>query len=144
MDVVVMTLKSDPRAFTERELTALRGQISILLHELSKEDININIDDMIVEPKTGFVVIQFLTTTKSDNSKWQTLAGTQVVALLKRKLRNDPDMMVFPVVNVDTAICQNNCSGHGVCDQVSNSDVLRFLKFWNVPWLEIIFKLILK
>ena len=60
------------------------------------------------------MVLEFFTTVKSD-SGWHTLPGTQVAALLKRKLRNDINLLAYPVLEVDTAICQNNCSGSLLC-----------------------------
>nr|CAG4636763.1 EOG090X00QS [Ceriodaphnia reticulata] len=120
LDTVVITLKSDPRSFTENELTTIREQIALLLHQQGSINININIDDVMVEPKAGYshTVLQFFTTVKSE-SGWRTLPGTQVAALLKKKLRNDINLLAYPVLEVDTAICQNNCSGHGVCDQIT-------------------------
>lgn len=55
-------------------------------------------------------VLQFFTTVKSE-SGWRTLPGTEVAALLKKKLRNDINLLAYPVLEVDTFICQNNCSG---------------------------------
>jgi hypothetical protein len=61
---------------------------------------------------TGYTrtVLQFFTTVKSENG-WRTLPGTEVAALLKKKLRNDINLLAYPVLEVDTFICQNNCSG---------------------------------
>lgn len=53
LDVVTLTLKSDPRSFTENELTTIRDQIALLLHQQGILDININIGDIIVEPNSG-------------------------------------------------------------------------------------------
>ena len=58
-------------------------------------------------------VLQFFTTVKSD-SGWRTLPGIEVAALLKKKLRNDINLLAYPVLEVDTAICQNNCSGNNL------------------------------
>lgn len=118
LDVVTITLKSDPRSLKEGELTTIRDQIALLIHQQGTVNININIADIMVEPKSGYVVLQFFTTVKSDG-EWRTLPGTEVVSLLKSKLRNDINLMTYPVVDVDTAICQNHCSGHGVCDQAT-------------------------
>ncbi|XP_046464140.1 dyslexia-associated protein KIAA0319-like protein [Daphnia pulex] len=120
LDVVTITLRSDPRSFTDSELTTIREQIALLLHQQGSVNININIDDVMVEPKSGYTrtVLQFFTTVKSENG-WRTLPGTEVAALLKKKLRNDINLLAYPVLEVDTFICQNNCSGHGVCDQVT-------------------------
>lgn len=110
LDVVLITLKSDPRSLKEGELTTIRDQIALLIHQQGIVDINVNIADIIVEPKSSHVVLQFFTTVKSD-SGWRTLPGPEVVALLKSKLRNDLNLMTYPVVDVDTLICQNQCSG---------------------------------
>lgn len=53
LDVVTMTLKSDPRSFTESELNTIRDQIALLLHQQGSVNININIGDIVVEPKSG-------------------------------------------------------------------------------------------
>ena len=127
MDVVIITLKSDPRSLKEGELMTIRDQIALLIHQQGIVDININIADVIVEPKSSYVVLEFFTTVKSD-SGWRTLPGAEVVALLKSKLRNDLNLMTYPVVDVDTLICQNKCSGHGVCDQVTRHCVCQ--TFW--------------
>ncbi len=132
LDVVTITLRSDPRSFTDSELTTIREQIALLLHQQGSVNININIDDVMVEPKSGILsflfsfcvsvlllvlftgytrtVLQFFTTVKSENG-WRTLPGTEVAALLKKKLRNDINLLAYPVLEVDTFICQNNCSG---------------------------------
>lgn len=79
--------------------------------------------------------------------EWRTLSGAEVAALLRKKLRSDLNLLTYPVLDVDTAICQNNCSGmfhlqtrindllnllylvgHGVCDQYSRRCVCQ--SFW--------------
>nr|CAG4642290.1 EOG090X00QS [Evadne anonyx] len=127
LDVVIITLKSDPRRLKEGELMTIRDQIALLIHQQGIVDINVNIADVIVEPKSSYVVLQFFTTVKSD-SGWRTLPGAEVVTLLKSKLRNDLNLMTYPVIDVDTLICQNQCSGHGVCDQVTRYCVCE--TFW--------------
>lgn len=61
LDVVTITLKSDPRSFTESELATIRDQIALLLHQQGSVNININIDDVMVEPKSGIKLTIFLT-----------------------------------------------------------------------------------
>lgn len=51
LDMVVLTLKSDPRKFTENDLNVVRDQIKLLLHQ--QGNVNINIGDVIVHPKSG-------------------------------------------------------------------------------------------
>jgi hypothetical protein len=58
--VVTITLRSDPRSFTDSELTTIREQIALLLHQQGSVNININIDDVMVEPKSGIVFLIFI------------------------------------------------------------------------------------
>ena len=51
--MVTITLRSDPRSFTDSELTTIREQIALLLHQQGSVNININIDDVMGEPKSG-------------------------------------------------------------------------------------------
>ena len=53
LDVVTITLKSDPRSLKEGELTTIRDQIALLIHQQGTVNININIADIMVEPKSG-------------------------------------------------------------------------------------------
>ena len=140
MDVVTITLKSDPRSFTQSDLSTIREQIGLLLHQQGSVNVNINIDDVMIEPKSGReknivfllnrrsrymslilsvgytrTVLQFFASVKSETG-WRTLPGTEVAALLKRKLRNDMNLLAYPVLDVDTSICQNNCSGKSFND----------------------------
>lgn len=86
---------------------------------------------------TGYTrtVLQFFTTVKSENG-WRTLPGTEVAALLKKKLRNDINLLAYPVLEVDTFICQNNCSGITVNIKTKNMrfSYVFFFFFKFRPW----------
>ena len=62
--MVSITLKCDPRIFTEGELNTIRDQIALLLHQQGNANININIGDVIVEPKSGkknvYIIFNFV------------------------------------------------------------------------------------
>ncbi len=45
-------------------------------------------------------------------------SGKKVVRELLQKLAADSDLLPVKVVEIDTVICQNDCSGHGTCHQV--------------------------
>nr|CAH0104636.1 unnamed protein product [Daphnia galeata] len=70
LDVVAITLRSDPRSFTDRELTAIREQIALLLHQQGSVNININIDDVMIEPKSGHGVCDQFTRQCNCQSFW--------------------------------------------------------------------------
>lgn len=44
-------------------------------------------------------------------------SANEVVQHLRQKLRVDAGILGFSVAKLQTAICQNNCSGHGVCNE---------------------------
>ena len=57
----------------------------------------------------------------------ESVAGVDVVSHLKKELAADAELLGVPVLSVQTLICQNNCSGHGYCDQVTNHSSVVFL-----------------
>lgn len=42
-----------------------------------------------------------------------------MVKELLRKLKADADLLSLRIVSLDTVVCQNDCSGHGVCNQAT-------------------------
>lgn len=44
------------------------------------------------------------------------MPGPAVVAMLKNRFRQDTGLLEISVIQIRTLICQNSCSGHGVCD----------------------------
>ena len=55
-------------------------------------------------------------------------SGKKVVQELKSKLTADSDLLSLQIVDLDTLICQNDCSGHGTCHQGTRSCVCE--AFW--------------
>ncbi|XP_026816295.1 dyslexia-associated protein KIAA0319-like protein isoform X1 [Rhopalosiphum maidis] len=52
-----------------------------------------------------------------DDNKNKTLSGPDVVSMLKSKLKQDSSLLQLSVDNIQTTVCQNNCSGHGICEE---------------------------
>lgn len=46
-----------------------------------------------------------------DDIKNKTLPGPDVVSMLKAKLKQDSSLLQLSVDNIQTTVCQNNCSG---------------------------------
>lgn len=123
-DMVSIIVKSDPKLLNLVELTlnigtnifteSQKNSLILKLQMLLRDEVNIVVRNLRAEPKTGKTVLVFYVEKKGDKTS---LLGGEVVQRLKEKLRQDSGLLLLPVVNIDTAVCQNNCSGHGVCDQ---------------------------
>lgn len=49
------------------------------------------------------------------------IPANTVVQHLRTKFQVDASLLGFSVSTLQTSICQNNCSGHGVCNEVTRS-----------------------
>ncbi|XP_071478207.1 dyslexia-associated protein KIAA0319-like protein [Diadema antillarum] len=57
------------------------------------------------------------------------LPGVEVIRRLKSKgIAAQKTLLNYPVLEYDTVVCQNNCSGHGTCDQYTKRCVCE--TFW--------------
>ncbi|PSN49545.1 hypothetical protein C0J52_04994 [Blattella germanica] len=110
--LVELTLNIEGRMLTKQQESSLEMKLSLLLHE----EAVINVRDLRMEDRTGRAVIVFYVEQKGGKG---VIPGPTVVERLKAKLTQDSGLLELSVANIQTAICQNNCSGHGVCDQVS-------------------------
>lgn len=58
-------------------------------------------------------------TAEGEGEEKQAVAsGKKVVKELAQKLATDSDLLEFKILDLDTLVCQNECSGHGTCHQV--------------------------
>ncbi|XP_023702907.1 dyslexia-associated protein KIAA0319-like protein isoform X3 [Cryptotermes secundus] len=110
--LVELTLNIEGRWLTKAQESSLEMKLSLLL----RDEAEIHVRELRTEDRTGRAVIVFYVEQK--NSKG-VLPGPTVVARLKEKLMQDSLLLELSVANIQTVICQNNCSGHGVCDQVT-------------------------
>lgn len=127
-DTASIIVKSDPELFHLAELTLNIGanlltktqqdsiilKLQMLLHEV--QNIKIILRDLKVEPRTGKAKLIFFVQ-QENNGVIKSLSGVEVVQRLKDKLLQDSELLQLSVASIDTAICQNNCSGHGVCNE---------------------------
>ncbi|XP_063227382.1 dyslexia-associated protein KIAA0319-like protein isoform X2 [Bacillus rossius redtenbacheri] len=123
-DVVSIFIKPDPQLLQLVELTLnveaarlTRAQLDSLVLKLSlllREDAGVQVRALRPEDRTGRAVLVFLVARRRE-----VLPGPAVVARLREKLARDSGLLELGVAGVRTAVCQNNCSGHGVCDQAT-------------------------
>lgn len=134
MDSVTVTVKHDPKLFhlieiivdidanyiTEMQYNTLKGKLALLVPNGSKMIVR----NVVPEKGEGRAKITFYV----DGPNGNTLSANEVVKYLRRKLKLDASLLGFSVAKLQTSICQNNCSGHGVC--IEHTRLCECEAFW--------------
>lgn len=125
-DTVSVIVKPDPELLNLVELTlnigahllteSQKNSLVVKLQMLLRDEALIVVRNLMAEPHTGRACLIFYVQQKENKSS---IPGTEVVDRLKAKLKQDSGLLQLSVVSIDTAICQNNCSGHGTCDEAT-------------------------
>ncbi|KAK3919328.1 Dyslexia-associated protein KIAA0319-like protein [Frankliniella fusca] len=125
-DTVSVIVKPDPLRFQLVELTlnivgeqltkSQEDSLSLKLSLLLPGNPIVQVRELREEHYSGRAQMLFYVEDKSNKS---IIPGPHVVSTLKTKLEQDVGLLELSVANIQTEICQNNCSGHGVCDKVS-------------------------
>lgn len=114
---MVLELDTDLSHFAYKSLTNMESQLGLLLHKSSSEgDTIIKTQRIFEDPSSGHLKMVFYALTVMKDSK-SFKKGIDVLHNLRPKLYSQPDIFEYPVISIDTLVCQNNCSGHGRCDQ---------------------------
>jgi len=85
-----------------------KNSLVVKLQMLLRDKASIVVRSLRAEPHTGKAVLVFYVEKIGGKT---TLLGPEVVKRLKEKLLQDSGLLQLSVANIDTAICQNNCSG---------------------------------
>ncbi|CAG9767299.1 unnamed protein product [Ceutorhynchus assimilis] len=143
-DSVTVVVKNDPKLFflvelivdvdskflTEAQFDNMKAKLALLVKEGSK----LVVRNVKPEAGTGRVKLTFYI----EDSNSQPVGANEVVKHLRQKLLVDASLLSFSVAKLQTAICQNNCSGHGVCSEVTRECEC------EVFWMHDMFKVYLK
>ncbi|KAL3274510.1 hypothetical protein HHI36_015893 [Cryptolaemus montrouzieri] len=133
-DSVTINVKRDPKLFyliestvdvdanylTEAQYTVLKGKLALLMADGYKMIFR----NVQTERGEGRAKITFYV----ENQNGKPESANEVVNHLRRKLKLDSSLLGFSVAKLQTAICQNNCSGHGVC--IEHTRVCECEAFW--------------
>ncbi|BES87636.1 PKD [Nesidiocoris tenuis] len=107
LNLVELTLNIEAGKFTQTQRDSVLLKLGMLLRDASQLVVrNLNSDS------SGRAVLVFYVSSPSGS-----VPGPWVVSTLKNKLAQDSFLLQLSVVDIRTTVCQNNCSGHGVCNQ---------------------------
>uniref|UniRef100_T1JIP8 MANSC domain-containing protein n=1 Tax=Strigamia maritima TaxID=126957 RepID=T1JIP8_STRMM len=114
---VEMQINADIFWFSELQKVTLARKLALLLHD--EGEIIVRIKSITAARHSGRVILVFYAEKLLENDSSVLLRGPDLVRTLKKKLQNDNMLLDFDILTLDTVICQNNCSGHGSCDQAT-------------------------
>lgn len=70
------------------------------------------------------------------NEKGDILEGPPLAAQLRQKIHQDDGLLQFRLVSVDTVLCLDHCSGHGVCQDLPSGRECLCDAFWMENFLK--------
>ena len=104
----------------------------IRLHSKGKGELSVDDVNLMSSSRQGLVTLQFKVFS-SANGPRSPIPGVEIVSKLRGELEADPELLGLPVLSIDTLVCQNTCSGHGTCDQVTRDCVCDAA--WTENWI---------
>ena len=102
------------------------------MHSKGKGELSVDDVNLMSSSRQGLVTLQFKVFS-SANGPRSPMSGVEVVSQLRGELEADPELLGLPVLSIDTLLCQNSCSGHGTCDQVTRECVCDAA--WTENWI---------
>lgn len=107
--LVEMIINADIKQLTHTQYENMKGKLALLVQDQTK----LQVQELSSEVGTERVIIQFYI----EQSDGKSMDANMVVKHFREKLKVDADILGFSVSGLQTVICQNNCSGHGLCDE---------------------------
>ncbi|XP_045475739.1 dyslexia-associated protein KIAA0319 homolog [Harmonia axyridis] len=142
-DQVTINVKHDPKLFyliestidvyanylTEAQYGILKSKLALLVSNENKMIFR----NVQTERGEGKAKITFYVEDKTG----KTVPANEVVGRLRRKLKLDSSLLGFTVAKLQTSVCQNNCSGHGVC--IETTRMCKCEAFWMQNMFKVYF-----
>ena len=122
-------LETNLTSLTHNQVIDFSQGLSLLLKTDEKNEPKVKVLNILSQPNTNFAILQFIVELKdSEAGSVKIKSGVKSVEELKMKLRGADDYIGLKLVDLDTLICQNECSGHGFCKQETRTCVCE--SFW--------------
>lgn len=111
MNLIEITFAVGVSVLTQAEVESLKQKLVLLLGD----NTHLCVRDLKMEQKTGEAVLVFYVE-KTNNGETTIMSGLEVEKLLTDKFWKDSTILGTLISDVRTMLCQNKCSGHGVCN----------------------------
>ncbi|XP_037957769.1 dyslexia-associated protein KIAA0319-like protein [Teleopsis dalmanni] len=124
MYLVELTLPMSISNLAQSELNSVVQKIALLLGDMKIHVRELKYDS---RAETSILVIYVESAAGSDGQT-NPVEGLVIEQLLKDKLQRDVSILGTVFADVRTTVCQNKCSGHGVCNTVTRNCICE--AFW--------------
>uniref|UniRef100_A0A182WFF8 MANSC domain-containing protein n=1 Tax=Anopheles minimus TaxID=112268 RepID=A0A182WFF8_9DIPT len=128
MSLVEVTITTEATVLTATELDSIEQKLTLLIGDNMAK---LHVRELKVEPRTGQVVIIFYVEKKyglEEKDKPEVMPALEVERILKEKFWRDYTILGTSVIGIRTTVCQNDCSGHGVCNAETRECICQ--SFW--------------
>ncbi|XP_055375563.1 dyslexia-associated protein KIAA0319-like protein isoform X2 [Condylostylus longicornis] len=116
LNLVELYLSIDYALLTKSEFDAIVQKIVLLIGE-----VKVHVRALKEDTKSGTAVLEFYVEKIHSNGKTEIVSGYEVEKILKDKFLRDDSILGIPFTDARTVICQNNCSGHGLCNTITRA-----------------------
>ncbi|XP_055588922.1 dyslexia-associated protein KIAA0319 homolog [Uranotaenia lowii] len=115
MALVEITLNMTPSTLSKSKLERFQELLTKQFDE--NQVLRVHIREPKQKTRDGKqIAIQFYVETIESDGSSSAMSAPKVERFLKRKLSKNKSFLGAPVVGIRSVICQNTCSGHGICD----------------------------
>ncbi|KAI8125977.1 hypothetical protein FF38_10153 [Lucilia cuprina] len=110
LNLVQLTLPTNISMLTHSALNTIVQKIGLLLG-----DLKIQVRELQHDTRTNAAILIFYVELENGEER-RPMDGLAIEHLLKDKLQRDASILGTVFADVRTVVCQNKCSGHGVCN----------------------------
>ncbi|XP_063407040.1 dyslexia-associated protein KIAA0319-like protein isoform X3 [Mytilus trossulus] len=134
-DMIELDIDTDIRQFTEKDKENLQSQLLLMLPKKSDSVKTEVVLDHLEEETSSSLMKVYFHVEDQYREAVEIRNGMETKKLLSEKLRSAGNQILsYQVINIDTIICQNNCSGHGHCGKKNRNCIC------DAFWMENFFK----
>ncbi|XP_067623468.1 dyslexia-associated protein KIAA0319-like protein [Eurosta solidaginis] len=117
LNLVQLTLPMGPSVLTQSELNSIVQKIGLLLGDMKIFVRELKYDGR----RDDSTILVFYVESMGNDGQSHPVNGLTVEQLLKDKLQRDAGLLGTDFTDIRTTVCQNKCSGHGVCNPITRA-----------------------
>lgn len=126
-NVVQIVLDINITALTQDRLDGFRQSLNLMLRN-DTTTADVKVLNILSQLDSNYAVLHFLVELTDNKGKVSIMPGIKAATDLRLKLKAGQEILDLKPLEIDTLVCQNDCSGHGTCQQATRSCICE--SFW--------------